>query len=149
MNSLKRSNWMKYAALAVLGVSLGSRLANAQDVAGKFNLPFKARWGKLVLDPGKYSFTYGSLTMGQARVIRVCRGQRGVGMILTVLASTGQFSDSSHLTAVRVGGVTGLHLCNLQSPICQTAVSYYADHFEPHYRSILFHRLQPAHFTPL
>jgi hypothetical protein len=113
MNSLKRSNWMKYAALAVLAVSLGSGLANAQDIAGKFNLPFKARWDKLVLNPGNYSFTYGSITTGSARVITVYRGRRGVGMILTGPASEGQFSDSSHLTAVRVAGayrITSLQL---------------------------------------
>jgi hypothetical protein len=112
MNSLKRSNWSKYVGLAVLAFSLGSGLANAQGIEGKFNLPFKARWNNLVLNPGTYSFTYGSITAGSAQVITVYRGQRGVGMILTGPASEGQFSDSSHLTAEWLAG--GYRITSLQ-----------------------------------
>jgi hypothetical protein len=112
MNSLKKANWMKHAALALLAVSLAGGLANAQDITGKFNLPFKARWGELVLTPGKYSFTYGLTTTGSARVITVYRGQRGLGMILTGPGSEGQFSDPSHLTAVWAAG--GYRINSLQ-----------------------------------
>jgi hypothetical protein len=112
MNSRKKSNWIRYAALGVLAVSLGSGLANAQDIAGKFNLPFKARWDRVVLQPGSYSFTYGRLATTGARVITLYRGQRGLGMILTRPASEGRFPDSSHLTAVPVAG--GYRITSLQ-----------------------------------
>lgn len=113
MNSLKKSNLMKYAALAALAVSLCTGVANAQDVEGKFNLPFTARWGGAVLKPGQYSFTYGATTPGETQVIKISRGRRGVAMILAAPVSEGQFSDSSHLTAVPVGGtyrITSLQL---------------------------------------
>jgi hypothetical protein len=116
MNSLKTSKWMKYAALAVLAVSLGSGLANAQDVVGKFNLPFTARWGGIVLTPGQYSFSYGAIIAGGAQVIRVNRGRRGVGMILTAPASEGKFSDTSHLTAVWVAGAYRITSLQLSDP---------------------------------
>jgi hypothetical protein len=112
MNSLKKSNWMKYTALAVLALSVGRGLANAQDVQGKFNLPFTARWGGTVLTPGHYSFTYGAMTRGGTPMITVYRERRGVAMILTRPASEGQFSDSSHLTAVPVAG--GYRITSLQ-----------------------------------
>jgi hypothetical protein len=113
MNSLKKSNWMRWAALAALAVSLGSTLANAQDIEGKFNLPFTALWGGAVLTPGQYSFTYGAVTPSGTQLITVSRGRRHVAMILAGSTSEGQFSDPSHLTAVRVAGtyrITSLQL---------------------------------------
>jgi hypothetical protein len=76
MNSLNQSKWMKYAAFAVLAVSLGIGLASAQDIEGKFNLPFAARWGGAVLKPGQYSFTYGAMTAGGTPIIKVSHGRR-------------------------------------------------------------------------
>ena len=113
MNSLTNSNWTKYVALTVLAVALSSGFANAQDVAGKFNLPFEARWGNIVLTPGQYSFTYGPLVAGGIQVIELYRNKRGVAMIQATPALEGQFSNPSHLSAVRVEGgyrITALQL---------------------------------------
>jgi hypothetical protein len=116
MNSLKKSNWTKYAALAALTVALAGGLANAQEITGKFNLPFTARWDRVVLEPGQYSFTYGSINDGRAQAITLYRGQRGVAIILTTPGSEGQFKDPSHLTAVWMAGgyrITSLQLNDL------------------------------------
>ena len=113
MNSLKRSIWIKYATLAILAVAVGSSLAKAQDVGGKFNLPFTVRWGGVVLTPGHYSFIYGRDTAGDSRVVKVYRGTHCLGMILAWLASEGHFSDPSHLTATQAAGryrITSLQL---------------------------------------
>jgi hypothetical protein len=115
MNSLKRSNTMKYAALAVLAVALGSGLANAQvSGAGKFNLPFTTHWGQLVLTPGPYSFIYyhNPIWTG-CPVVVVRRGTRSLGFVLARVSQPDQrFTDPSHLTAVLTGG--GYRISSLQ-----------------------------------
>lgn len=104
MNSPKKLNGMKYAALAVLAVAMGSGLASAQEIAGKFNLPFTARWGDIVLAPGQYSFT-NVWTKGGTPVIEVSRGTHGVGMIIAQpLGSEAPSSDPSYLTAEKLAG---------------------------------------------
>ncbi len=103
MGSLKNSGRTKWVALAMLALSLGSGFAQAQDCEGKFNLPFSARWGKTMLTPGGYSFTYAAMTPGGTNLITLYRGNRGVAMILVGGVSERHFSRASHLTAVRVG----------------------------------------------
>jgi hypothetical protein len=103
MGSPKNSDRVKYVALALLALSLGSRFAAAQDYEGKFNLPFAARWGETMLTPGRYSFTYQTATWGGNTVITLYRGTRGVAMILTGPVTERHFSGASHLTAVRRG----------------------------------------------
>jgi hypothetical protein len=114
MNSLKRSKGMKYVALAALAIALAGGLANAQDIEGKFNLPFTARWGGVVLTPGQYSFTYDAVTLGGISFITVRRGTRNLGMIMPCgLASESQSRGRSHLTATLTDGsyrITSLEL---------------------------------------
>jgi hypothetical protein len=116
MNSPKRSIGMKYAALAVLAVALGTSLASAQDVEGKFKLPFTARWGDLVLTPAQYSFLYTQTTSGDAFVVLQREG-RNLGVILVGAgaSSKGQFSESS-LTAVQVGSTYRITSLQLSDP---------------------------------
>jgi hypothetical protein len=103
MNSLKRLKGMKYAALAALAIALGMGFANAQEdvqAKGEFNLPITMRWGMAVLTPGQYSFTYTTGDGGRP-LITVQQGTRSPAMILGyVAASSEQFSDPSHLTAM-------------------------------------------------
>jgi hypothetical protein len=47
---------VKVAVFALVTVCFGASLANAQEVQGKFTLPFEAHWGNAVLAPGSYSF---------------------------------------------------------------------------------------------
>jgi len=56
MNTNRSLRLMKFAVLALVTVCFGVSLANAQEVQGKFNLPFEAHWGNAVLAPGNYSF---------------------------------------------------------------------------------------------
>ena len=60
MNTNRSLRLMKFAVLALLTACFGASLANAQEVKGKFNLPFEAHWGKAVLAPGGYSFRLNS-----------------------------------------------------------------------------------------
>jgi hypothetical protein len=118
MNSLKRSNWMKYAGLAVLAISVGGSLASAQELVGKFNLPFAARWGGVVMTPGQYAFRYAAVTPGGIHVITVRRERRSLGMIMpSGLASEGQSNGTSYLTATRTAGgysITSLELSGIR-----------------------------------
>ena len=56
MNTNRSLRLMKFAVLALVTVCFGASLANAQEVQGKFNLPFETHWGNAVLAPGDYSF---------------------------------------------------------------------------------------------
>jgi hypothetical protein len=117
MNSLKKSNGMKYIVLMALVLALTSSVLSAQTVEaqGKFNLRFTARWGGLVLAPGAYSFTVYRQITG-ARFVTVTRRSRSLGMIMVMThanAVDARSSTPSHLTAVAaVGGyrITSLDL---------------------------------------
>src|SRR5208282_5625289 len=56
MNTNKSLRLVKLAVLALVTACFGASLANAQEVQGKFNLPFETHWGNAVLSPGDYSF---------------------------------------------------------------------------------------------
>jgi hypothetical protein len=56
MNTNRSLRLVKFAGLALLTACFGASLANAQEVQGKFNLPFETHWGNAVLSPGDYSF---------------------------------------------------------------------------------------------
>lgn len=47
---------VKVAVMVLVAGCFGATLASAQEVTGKFNLPFETHWGKAVLAPGDYSF---------------------------------------------------------------------------------------------
>ena len=50
--SLQKSYMLGLACAVGLGIAASS--ANAQVLYGKFNLPFEAKWGRAVLQPGEY-----------------------------------------------------------------------------------------------
>ena len=56
MKMTQSFNLVKVMLLAVLAAGLSAGLASAQEVQGKFNLPFETHWGQAVLAPGDYSF---------------------------------------------------------------------------------------------
>jgi hypothetical protein len=56
MNTNRSLRLVKFAVLALLTACFGASLANAQEVQGKFTLPFETHWGNAVLSPGDYSF---------------------------------------------------------------------------------------------
>jgi hypothetical protein len=65
--------------LALAGALVCAGLASAQGYAGKFTLPFEARWGQATLPAGDYKFTMDSVN-GLARV-KISRGTKGVALI--------------------------------------------------------------------
>jgi len=67
--------------LALAGVFAVSGLASAQNVAGKFTLPFEARWGVATLPAGDYQFTMERVT--SPAMIKVTRRNKGVALILS------------------------------------------------------------------
>lgn len=56
MKTNRSLSLVKFAVLAVVTACFGAGLANAQEIQGKFNLPFELHWGQAVLAPGDYSF---------------------------------------------------------------------------------------------
>ncbi len=56
MNVIRSIKASSVLALALVAVSSGASLANAQEVQGKFTLPYETHWGGSVLKPGDYSF---------------------------------------------------------------------------------------------
>lgn len=118
MNSLKRSNWMKYSGLAALVIALASGLGNAQETVqakGEFTLPFMAQWEGMTLAPGHYSFTL-KRSMGDAPIVIVERGIRNVGVAQGYVTANRRLHDSSYMAAVRVGAayrVVSLQLSDL------------------------------------
>ena len=68
----------RLALVAFLGLAIVGPGAGAQtESAGKFSLPFAARWGGISLGAGDYTFRVEDLS-----VVRVWQGQRELGMVL-------------------------------------------------------------------
>ena len=51
-------------------VSLLSAIGNAETAHGKFKLPTETRWGKLLLAPGEYEFTFSTDAAGTMITVR-------------------------------------------------------------------------------
>jgi hypothetical protein len=62
MSSNQNYQRIRLALLALAALCLATSLASAQTSGfrGKFTLPFKARWGQVVLPPGNYTFSIAS-----------------------------------------------------------------------------------------
>ena len=65
---MKRSRIWSLVTLLGLAVLLVPGFASAQELTGKFTLPFEAHWGQAVLPEGEYTFMINS---GGPRWIRV------------------------------------------------------------------------------
>jgi hypothetical protein len=85
--------------LAVLAAGLSAGLARAQEIGGKFTLPFEARWGTAVLPAGNYSFRVNASE--NPCMVSVSQGGRVVAFIMTSSTSRGEVAGSSALIAVR------------------------------------------------
>jgi hypothetical protein len=72
---------VKVAMFALVTACMGASLANAQTVAGKFDLPFEVRWGQAVLPAGNYSFTLSS-TAGMPGYTVMVRGENRTASII-------------------------------------------------------------------
>jgi len=65
--------------LALLASCLSAGMARAQEMRGKFTLPFDARWGQATLPAGNYAFT---IDHSQSAAAIVVSGTKTNAMIL-------------------------------------------------------------------
>jgi hypothetical protein len=97
-----RFNLVKVMLFAVLAAGLSAGLASAQDVHGKFALPFEARWGTAVLPPGDY--TFGVSSTSGTHIVAIRQGNRGVALVVSGRDASGEISGPSALVATRTDG---------------------------------------------
>ena len=102
VNTNQSLRLVKLAVLALLIACFGASLANAQEIQGKFNLPFETHWGQAVLTPGNYSFSLNSSASGGDYTVLVREEDQTATMIM---ASTRghNFSGKSGLIVERHG----------------------------------------------
>jgi hypothetical protein len=79
MKTNRSCTMVRNLGLALAGTLVCAGLASAQGYAGKFTLPFEARWGLATLPAGDYKFTMDSVN-GLAR-ITIFRGTKGVAFV--------------------------------------------------------------------
>jgi len=103
MKATRSLKSVRMLLLAVLAVGLSASLANAQEIEGKFTLPFEASWGKTVLPAGDYSFRVNP-SLGSSCIVTVSQGRHGVALIVANSATRSEMAGSSALIAVRSAG---------------------------------------------
>ncbi len=93
MNSNRSTKMVWLVGVALLVSCFGAGLARAQECAGKFTLPFEARWGQATLPAGGYSFRLDKAQSGG--VIQLFQGRMGVGFIQPQGYDVNQTGESS------------------------------------------------------
>ncbi len=115
MKISQRFKSVKILLLAVLAVGFGASQATGQEVAGKFTLPFEARWGKAVLPPGEYTFP---LELGgRPYLARIRHNSEGVAFVpADSMQSHEALPGRSALVAVRSRGKYRIRTLRLADP---------------------------------
>jgi len=93
-------------ALATLAATVGVGRANAQELQGRFTLPFHTQWGNVKLQPGKYTLTLRPMADRVPIVVITREGESNpqtkvVGMAVSQAASN--FDDEISLGCVPWG----------------------------------------------
>ena len=103
VESNRRSKLVPYMVLALLTVCFGADRARAQAaLAGKFTLPFEARWGWAVLPAADYTLML--YHKGGTDVVHIRRGQVGVAIVQCIAHDISSYNSShSVITIVRHG----------------------------------------------
>jgi hypothetical protein len=114
-----RSTMLSALALALLGPCITAGLANAQDIAGKFTLPFAAHWGLANLPAGEYSLRLNQPFRG---MVQLNQGTRTIAQIISQ-ASDQKACAYPALLVVSDGAVRTVREMRLPG-----AVFYYAPH---------------------
>ena len=97
---------------SLLAICFNAGLASAQVMAGKFTIPFEARWSDTTLAAGDYSFTLDHV--GPSNLLKVSRGAKCVGLIMNL--SYDAMEPSSGATLVVVRDSTGNTVSDLRLP---------------------------------
>jgi hypothetical protein len=123
MKSNRSFALLRLAMGSLLSICFGAQLANAQaTAAGKFTMPFEARWGEATLPAGDYTFKLDKL--GGGAIVRVYRAQKGVAFITNV----GYDLESSGGTAlIVIRNSTGNTVSDLRLPEIGLVL-----HYAPH-----------------
>jgi hypothetical protein len=79
MKSIRSFTLLKLATASLLAICFNAGLASAQT-AGKFTLPFEARWGEATLPAGDYSFKLEELPTGYK--VHVFQGTKNIAYIV-------------------------------------------------------------------
>jgi hypothetical protein len=100
MKTDRSSRMVTNLVLALAGAFIFTGVASGQApvYAGKFTLPFEARWGSATLPAGDYSFKLD--TVDPAGALVLFRGTRAVALIRNQMHSM-EPSDYSRLTVVQ------------------------------------------------
>ena len=110
MKPTRSLNFVKILSLGVMVAGLSATLATAQEVRGKFTMPFEAHWGGITLPPGEYTI---ALDPAARATIQVAQGLRNLGFVLRRGVSQDTNSGPSSMLAVPTPGgyrITALHL---------------------------------------
>ena len=103
---MRKTRHLRFVSFSLLllaaCLSLGRLSAQAGGAvsAGKFTLPFEARWGQTILPAGDYTYTLDSTTLSG---ILTVRGDTKAVMIMAGSIAQRKTSDHSHLTVLRTG----------------------------------------------
>jgi hypothetical protein len=122
MKTNRSYTMVRSLVLALASAFIFAGLASAQTAAGKFTLPFEARWGLATLPAGDYSFTLDK--PGPGSIVQRSRGTKNVALVVSQSYSM-ESSGPSALTVVRDS--TGNTVRDLRLPEIGVVL-----HYAPH-----------------
>jgi hypothetical protein len=126
MNSNRSYKMIWLVGVALLASCFGAGLARAQEYAGKFTLPFEARWGRATLPAGDYSF---KLDKSQSSsTIQLFQGKVGIGFIKS---QAYDLKDSGENSLVVVKTKTGKSVSELRLPEIGVVLHYATKQTKP------------------
>lgn len=93
------------ALVTVAGLWIGARPAVAQNFAGRFTLPFQARWGNVDLQPGNYVMRTTHTIASRMQIFVISDEAEGkpVGQFIAAARDPLPESDQNILVCVRRG----------------------------------------------
>jgi len=115
VNTNQSLRLVKLAVLALPIACFGASLANAQEIQGKFNLPFEIHWGQAVLTPGNYSFRLNSSASGGDHTVLVREEDQTATMVMAS-ARGHNFSGKSGLISSGTETAARFAPCALRRP---------------------------------
>ena len=119
MNSNRSYKRIWLVGVALLASCFGAGLARAQEYAGKFTLPFEARWGQATLPAGDYSF---KLDKSQSSsTIQLLQGNVTVGFVKSQAYDVKRSGENSFIV---VRTRTGKSVSELRLPEIGVVLHY-------------------------
>ncbi|HLI33725.1 MAG TPA: hypothetical protein VKW70_01675 [Terriglobia bacterium] len=98
--------------LSILVLLLASGIVQAQDVNGRFTLPFTAHWGTVVAPAGDYRISLVSGSISHPSILYV-QGKASSFFVMVMRSEQGTSSSQSHLNVLKLGNA--YYIKNLES----------------------------------